>query len=71
MTCDFNYSVEIFFRCNQYFVECEERVEDFFSRDVLWLPKVLDEIFVDAETFRSNLISLFDLVGGISHSKTP
>jgi len=52
-------------------VECEERVEDFFSRDVLWLPKVLDEIFVDAETFRSNLISLFDLVGGISHSKTP
>jgi hypothetical protein len=52
-------------------MEYEEKVEDFFSRDVLWIPKVLDEIFVDAITFRSHLISLFDLVAGISHFETP
>jgi len=57
--------------CNKYFVEHSDKVEEFFSHDVLWSPKVLTEIHVDAATFRSHLISLLYLEGAIFQSKTP
>jgi len=61
----------IFFRCNKYFVECKENVEDFWSHDIMWSSKVLAEILVNAKNSKSYLISLFDIRGGIFQSKTP
>jgi len=49
----------------------EKKVEELFSRDVLWPPKVLAEILADTTTSRSHLISPFDLGGGIFQSKIP
>jgi len=57
--------------CNKYFMERSDKVEEFFSHDVLWPPKVLTKIHVDAATFRSHLISLFHLEGSIFQFKTP
>lgn len=49
----------------------EKKVEELFSRDVLWPPKVLAEILADTTTSRSHLISPFDLGGGIFQFKIP
>jgi len=61
----------IFFRCNKYFVECKENVEDFWSHGIMWPSKVLAEILVNATTSKSYLISLFYIRGEIFQSKTP
>ena len=61
----------IFFRCNKYFVECKEKVKDFWSHDILRPPKVLTEIIFNATTSKSHLISLFDIKSEIFQSKTP
>jgi hypothetical protein len=33
-------------------VEHRDKVEEFFNCDVLWPPKVIIEILIDAETFK-------------------
>jgi hypothetical protein len=52
-------------------VECKDKVEKVFSRDVLWSPKIIAGIHADAATSKSHLISLFDLEDGIFQSETP
>jgi hypothetical protein len=42
-------------------VECREKVEDFFSYDVLCPSNILTELLVDVVIYRSHMIFLFDL----------
>ena len=53
----------MFFRCNKYCVECKEKVEDFFSHDILSPPNILAELLIDVVIYRSHMISLFDIGG--------
>ena len=61
----------MFFRCNKYFVECKEKVEDFFSHDVLSPPNILAELLIDVVIYRSHMISLFDIGGRTFQFDTP
>jgi hypothetical protein len=52
-------------------VDHREKDEDFWNHVVLWLLKVLAELFVGAITSRSHMISLFDSRGWIFQSEPP
>jgi hypothetical protein len=52
-------------------MERKEKVEKFYSRDVLWSPKVLAKILADVTSSKSHLISLFNLRCVIFQYETP
>lgn len=46
-------------------MEHRDKVEEFFSCDVLWPLKVITEILADIETSRLHFISIFNLGDGM------